>query len=42
MERHFLRAENVFRWIQQDTLLAEALKQCMQVLLVLILRGRGV
>jgi len=28
-------------WIQQDTILAEALKQSTQVLLVLFLRGRG-
>jgi hypothetical protein len=49
LKRHFLRAENTYGWIQQDTVLAEALKlyagvaraHPTQVLLVLILRGRG-
>jgi hypothetical protein len=38
--RHFRRAKNALGWIQQNTILAEALQQCAQVLLVL-LRGRG-
>jgi hypothetical protein len=38
---HFRRVKNTFGWIQQDTILAEALKQSTQVLLVLILRDRG-
>ena len=39
-EGHFRLAKNTFGWIQQDTILAEALKQSTQMLLVLILRGR--
>ena len=33
--------QNTFGWIRQDAILAEVLKQCTQVLLMLILRGRG-
>jgi hypothetical protein len=33
--------QNTFGWIQQEAILAEAPKQCTQLLLMLILRGRG-